>query len=233
MLLAGAAGIVCLDQDAARGRSLGEELGERFHPCAVDVANESEVNSAIAAGCAKFGAIHVAIHAAAIGTPGKLLGRSGPISMEHFDRVIKVNLYGALHLMRAAAARMQGNPPNEHGERGVLINVSSGAAWEGQAGQIAYSASKAALVGMTLPLMRELSTHGIRVMTIAPGAFDTPIYAQAPPKVREGVIAQSLFPKRMGTAGEFAMLIEEVVRNPMHNGRSIRLDAGLILGPGV
>jgi NAD(P)-dependent dehydrogenase (short-subunit alcohol dehydrogenase family) len=133
--------------------------------------------------------------------------------------------------MRAAVPAMAGNEPLADGERGVIINVSSGAAWEGQIGQVSYSASKAALVGMTLPLSRELAEHGIRVMTIAPGAFDTPMYAQVPPSVKEGLIAQSLFPRRMGHPDEFAMLVEEIVRNPMHNGRTIRLDGGMILSP--
>ena len=149
--------------------------------------------------------------------------------MDRFDQVVKVNLYGTVNLARSAAMAMSRNEPNADGERGVIINLASGAAYEGQVGQIAYSASKAAIVGMTLPLMRELAGHGIRVVTVAPGAFDAPMYEQAPPEVKEGIVAASLFPKRMGKASEFASFAEEIVRNPMHNGRTYRFDAGLML----
>ncbi|MEO8560117.1 MAG: SDR family NAD(P)-dependent oxidoreductase, partial [Rhodospirillales bacterium] len=172
-----------------------------------------------------------AVHSAAIGGPSKLITRKGALPMAGFDQVMKVNLYGALHLMRAAVPAMMQNMPNEDGERGVIVNVSSGAAWDGQVGQIAYAASKAAIVGMTTPLMRELAEHGIRVMAVAPGAFDTPIYDGAPPALKQSLIDHSLFPKRMGKPDEFAMLVEEIVRNPMHNGRTYRLDAGMAMPP--
>lgn len=176
-------------------------------------------------------AVQVVVNAAAVAAPAKLLSSRGPLPMEVFDKGIKVNLYGPIHVMRTVAPGMAASEPTVDGERGVIINVASGAAWEGQIGQIAYSASKGALVGLTMPLFRELAQHGIRVMTVAPGAFDTPIYDQVPPALKEELAAQSLFPRRMGEPAEFAMLIEEIVRNPMHNGRSIRLDAGMILPP--
>lgn len=228
-LALGARGIVALDRDAARADAIAAELGDAYLPVACDVGDEHAVHAAIDAGLQRFGRIDVAIAAAAIGGPAKLLGRKGPISMQGFDAVLRVNLYGAVHLARSAALAMTRNEPNADGERGVLINIASGAAYEGQIGQVAYSASKAAIVGMTLPLMRELAAHGIRVTTVAPGAFDTPMYEQAPPQVKEGIISMSLFPKRMGKASEFALFAEEIVRNPMHNGRSYRFDAGLYL----
>lgn len=229
LLAAGFKGVAGFDLDTERGQALERELGPKFKYMRVDIADEAAVNAAVEEVHQQFGALHVVVNAAAIGTPAKLYGRNGAIPMEKFDRVLKVNLYGSVHVLRAAVAKMVGNAPNGDGERGVCINVASGAAWEGQSGQLAYSASKAALVGITMPLMRELSPHGIRIMTVAPGAFDTPMYSQAPPSVKEDLVAQSLFPKRMGHPDEFAMLVEEIVRNPMHNGRAIRLDAGLIL----
>jgi NAD(P)-dependent dehydrogenase (short-subunit alcohol dehydrogenase family) len=228
-LALGAGGVVALDRDAARGAAIAAELGERYLPFVCDVSDEQAVQAGIDAGIARFSRIDVAIAAAAIGGPAKLLGRKGPIPMDRFDAVLKVNLYGTIHLARSAAMAMTRNDPNEDGERGVIINLASGAAYEGQIGQVAYSASKAAIVGMTLPLMRELAEHGIRVTTVAPGAFDTPMYEQAPPEVKQGIISASLFPKRMGKASEFALFAEEIVRNPMHNGRSYRFDAGLYL----
>lgn len=231
LLRGGARGIAILDLNAARGAALAAEAPERILFCQTDVSDEVAVEAALAATLNRFGSLQLALHAAAIGGPAKLVSRKGPMLMALFDRVLKINLYGALHMMRAAVPVMQRNTPNVDGERGVVINVSSGAAYEGQVGQIAYSASKAALVGMTLPLSRELAEYGIRVVTIAPGAFDTPIYDGAPPALKESIIREALFPKRMGKPDEFAMLAEEVLRNPMHNGRTYRLDAGMILRP--
>ncbi len=227
----GARGVAILDLDEERGRRLAKEGGERCLFAKTDVADLGSVESAVEETKSRFGDIHVVIAAAGIALPSKLLTKGGPIPMEKFDRVIKVNLYGTLHLIRAATPAMTQNAPNEDGERGVIINVSSGAAYEGQIGQVAYSASKAALVGMTFPLMRELAEFGVRVMTIAPGAFDTPIYDTIPPAVKAGMVQQFLFPKRMGTAREFALLVEEIIRNPIHNGRTYRFDAGNILSP--
>lgn len=228
-LAIGARGIIALDRDASRGAAIAAELGDPFLGVPCDVSDTEAVQQAIDAGVERFGRVDVAIAAAAIGGPAKLISRKGPMPMDKFDQVLKVNLYGTVNLARAAAMAMTRNEPNDDGERGVIINLASGAAYEGQVGQVAYSASKAAIVGMTLPLMRELAEHGIRVVTVAPGAFDTPMYEQAPPEVKEGIVAVSLFPKRMGKASEFALFAEEIVRNPMHNGRSYRFDAGLLL----
>lgn len=231
LLAAGARGVAAIDVDATKGRSFAAEAPERTLFLQADVSDEAAIDAAVAATVARFGALHVAVNAAAIGGPAKLISRKGAIPMALFDKVIRINLYGPMHVMRAAVPEMMRNGPNADGERGVIINVSSGAAWEGQVGQLGYAASKAALVGLTLPLARELADHGIRVATIAPGAFDTPIYDAAPAAVKQSVASCALFPKRMGKPDEFAMLAEEVVRNPMHNGRTYRLDGGMILPP--
>lgn len=227
----GARGVVVLDLNAERGARLADELGERCLFVRTDVADDAAVQRAVADGVARFGALHAVVSAAAIPGPARLIGRGGPMAMDRFDKVMKINVYGTLHVLRAAVPAMLGNAPNDEGERGVIVNVASGAAYEGQIGQIAYSASKAALVGMTMPLARELAAHGIRAVTIAPGAFETPIYDGIPKAVREGMIDTLLFPKRFGRAPEFAMFVEEILRNPMHNGRSYRFDGGAILPP--
>jgi NAD(P)-dependent dehydrogenase (short-subunit alcohol dehydrogenase family) len=231
LLACGARGIGVIDIDVARGQAFAAEAPDRILFLRADVSDEAAIDSAVAAVADRFGGLHVAVNAAAIGGAAKLISRRGAISMALFDKVMRINLYGPMHVMRAAVPQMMKNSPNEDGERGLIANVSSGAAWEGQIGQVAYAASKAALVGLTLPLTRELAEHGIRVTTIAPGAFDTPIYDGAPPAVKQSVVAHALFPRRMGKPDEFAMLVEEIVRNPMHNGRTYRLDAGMILPP--
>jgi 3-hydroxyacyl-CoA dehydrogenase / 3-hydroxy-2-methylbutyryl-CoA dehydrogenase len=233
LLSLGARGVALLDLNAERGAQLTAELGERCLFIRTDITDEGAVETAIAATRERFGAIHAMVAAAAIPGPSKLVTRNGPMDMKKFDAVMKVNVYGTLHVMRSTVMAMLGNAGNEDGERGVLINVASGAAYEGQIGQIAYSASKAALVGMTMPLARELAVHGIRVMTIAPGAFDTPIYEAIPPAVRDGVVGCLLFPKRLGKPSEFALLVEELIRNPLHNGRTYRFDGGAILPPSL
>ena len=231
LLGSGVAGVAVLDLDATRAAALVTAAPSRVLFVQTDVADESAVDAAIDATLARFGAVHLVVNAAAIGAPSKLVSKKGPLPMASFDRVLKINLYGVIHVLRAAVPAMLRNAPNDDGERGVVINVSSGAAWEGQVGQVAYSASKAALLGLTMPLMRELAEHGIRVCAIAPGLFDTPIYDAAPPGLKESLIGQTLFPKRMGKADEFASFVDEIVRNPMHNGRNHRLDAGMSLRP--
>lgn len=225
----GARGIGIVDRDEKRGAALAATLGERALFVSTDISHAQAVDGAVAAIAERFGAVHFLVNCAAIGGPARLIGRNGPIALEKFDQVIRINLYGSLHLLRAAVPQMMKNVPNDEGERGVVINVSSGAAYEGQIGQIAYAASKAALIGMTMPLARELGAHGIRVVTVAPGAFDTPIYEQAPPAVKESVVRGAIFPRRMGYASEFAQFAAEIATNPMHNARTYRLDAGLTL----
>ena len=218
-----------IDMDEARGSALAEELGGSASFQKADISDAGAVDTAVATLLERIRSVNVLVNCAAIGGPAKLIGRDGPIALDKFDRVLRINLYGSLHLMRAVVPAMLLNEPTDDGERGVVINVSSGAAYEGQIGQIAYAASKAALIGMTMPLARELGGQGVRVVTIAPGAFDTPIYEQAPPAVKETIVRGAIFPKRMGTADEFARFAAEIVTNAMHNARTYRLDAGLML----
>lgn len=230
-LSAAGATVTAIDTDATKGQAFVADAPDRRLFLQADVADEAAIDQAVAALVARFGPPNFVMNAAAVGGPAKLVSRKGAIPMALFDRTMRINLYGAMHVMRAAVPEMMKNSPNDDGERGVIVNVSSGAAWEGQVGQLGYAASKAALVGLTLPLARELAEHGIRVATVAPGAFDTPIYDSAPPALKQGLVAHALFPKRMGRPDEFALLIEEIARNPMHNGRTYRLDAGMILPP--
>lgn len=225
----GALGIGIVDRDEMRGNALAASIGANALFVRTDISSAPAVDSAIAAITARFGTVHFLVNCAAIGGPARLIGRNGPIALDKFDQVMQVNLYGALHLLRATVPQMMKNEPNAEGERGVAINVSSGAAYEGQVGQIAYAASKAALIGMTMPLARELGSHGIRVVTVAPGGFDTPMYEQAPPSLKESIVASAIFPKRFGYASEFAQFAAEIVTNPMHNARTYRFDAGLML----
>jgi 3-hydroxyacyl-CoA dehydrogenase/3-hydroxy-2-methylbutyryl-CoA dehydrogenase len=226
----GATGAVILDLNDDRAKNIVSELGaECVFYRKTDVADTEAVEKAVAEGAAKFGGIHVVVNAAAVGAPGKILSRSGPIDMKKFNRAIAINLIGPVNVIRSSIVEMVKNQPNADGERGVIINVASGAAYEGQIGQAAYSAAKAGLIGMTMPLMREFAEHGVRVMTLALGMFDTPLYEQVPPEVKQDLIKQSLFPKRMGRPEEFAWMVEEITRNPLHNGRTYRFDAGLIL----
>lgn len=225
----GALGIGIVDRDEISGKTLVASLGANAMFVQTDISSAPAVDSAVAAITARFGTVHFLVHCAAIGGPARLIGRNGPIALEKFDQVMQVNLYGALHLLRATVPQMMRNAPNVEGERGVVINVSSGAAYEGQIGQIAYAASKAALIGMTMPLARELGAHGIRVVTVAPGGFDTPMYEQAPPELKESIVRDAIFPKRFGYPSEFAQFAAEIVTNPMHNARAYRLDAGLML----
>jgi 3-hydroxyacyl-CoA dehydrogenase / 3-hydroxy-2-methylbutyryl-CoA dehydrogenase len=227
----GAKGVVISDLNEKTGTSLAAELGDRAIFIATDVSDLSSVEAAVAATEKCFGPVNTVIASAGITAPAKLMGRSGMIAVEKFDAAIKTNLYGTLYVIRCAVQSMMKAGVDEDGERGVILCVSSGAAFEGQIGQIGYSAAKAAIVGMTFPLMRELAPEGIRVVTVAPGAFDTPIYGTVPPEVKAGLVAQMLFPKRMGRVEEFALFAEEIIRNPMHNGRTYRFDAGVILNP--
>ena len=178
-----------------------------------------------------FGGIHVAVNCAGVGDAAKVLSKKGPMSMEGFSRVVKINLIGTMNAIRLAAEKMVANDPNEDGEKGVVINTASVAAFDGQIGQAAYSASKGGVVGMTLPVARELAGFGIRVVTIAPGTFDTPMLAALPEKARQSLAEQVPFPSRLGRPDEFAALVQHIVENEMLNGEVIRLDGALRMGP--
>lgn len=221
-----------LDLALEKGQALVKELGrERVMYVQTDVTSESSVQAAIEHVAGSFGTIHVAVNCAGIGLAQKTLSRNGPHRLDHFAKVVTVNLIGTFNVIRLAAEQMAGNEPNGHGERGVIINTASVAAFEGQVGQVAYSASKAGVVGMTLPVARDLAPVGIRVMTIAPGLFDTPMFDQLPRSAREALGAQVPFPQRLGMPKEYAMLAAQIIQNPMLNAETIRLDGGIRMQP--
>jgi NAD(P)-dependent dehydrogenase (short-subunit alcohol dehydrogenase family) len=210
-----------------RAEKIRSELGDGVIFCKTDVTDESAVQAAVDKTIDYFGKIHIGINCAGVPTPAKVLGKEGPMSMDHFNRVLQINLVGTMHVIRLAAEKMLKNTPNEDGERGVIINTASIAAFEGQIGQAAYSASKAGVVGMTLPIAREFADHGIRVVTIAPGIFETPMMAGLPEKVREALNKMVPFPSRLGKPSEFALLVKQIIGNPMLNACTIRLDGAL------
>jgi NAD(P)-dependent dehydrogenase (short-subunit alcohol dehydrogenase family) len=219
------------DTNEEKGAALAEEWGEQAIFVKTDVTDETSVQNAVDAVADRFGAVHVVVNCAGIGIAKKVLGKNGPHDLDSFAKVIQVNLIGTFNVIRLAAAKMIQNEPNADGERGVIINTASVAAFEGQIGQAAYSASKGGIVGMTLPLARELAAHGIRVMTIAPGLFDTPLFASLPEKAREALGAMTPFPSRLGRPDEFALLAQSIVENPMLNGSTIRLDGAIRMQP--
>lgn len=221
--------IADLNEDA--GRALASGLGSQARFARVNVADEAQVVEAIALAQSELGGIHGVINCAGIGTPGKVLGKEGALPLDHFARVININLIGTFNVIRLAAQVMSTQPPNEEGERGVIINTASVAAYEGQIGQPAYAASKAGVVGMTLPIAREFARIGIRVVTIAPGLFETPMMASLPQEARDSLGRSVPFPARLGRPSEFAHLVQSIVENSMINGETIRLDGALRMAP--
>ena len=220
-----------LDVQEELGRKAAAELGERAGFIRCDVSDEANVNAAVAAAHAAMGGLNLAVNCAGVVGAGRMLGRDGPMSGAFFAKVVSINLVGTLHVDKAAAQLMQANSPNAEGERGLLIHTSSVAAYEGQIGQIAYSATKAAVIGMMLPMARELARAGIRVMTVAPGIFETPMVAGMTPELQASLGAQVPFPSRLGRPAEFADLVLAIVRNPMLNGETIRLDGAIRMQP--
>ncbi len=196
-----------------------------------DVTDEEGVSDAIDAALQNFGGLHGAINCAGIAAAEKVLGREGPHSLKSFSEVVEVNLVGTFNVVRLAAEAMVKNEPTEGGERGVIVNTASVAAFDGQIGQVAYAASKGGVAAMTLPIARELARHGIRVMAIAPGIFDTAMLAGLPEAARESLGKQVLFPQRLGRPEEFAALARHIIENEMLNGEVIRLDAAVRLAP--
>ena len=220
-----------LDLAEENARKLIDELGGNVIFIGTDVTEEHSVRSALDSAVATFGALHVVVNCAGIASAERVLGKKGPMPLENFERVIRVNLVGTFNVIRLAAEKMARNEPNAEGERGVIVNTASAAAFEGQIGQAAYSASKGGVVSMTLPIARELAAFGIRVVTVAPGIFDTPMFGSLPDNVREGLGKIVPFPSRLGRPEEFALLVEAIVANPMLNGTTIRLDGGLRMPP--
>ncbi len=218
---------VISDTNAAPGEKLAAELGSRAFFAAADVTDEAQVASAIAAGRKKFGALHGAVNCAGIAPGERILGRSGPHRLESFRRAVDINLTGTFNVLRLAAQAMGDNEPDAEGERGIIINTASVAAFEGQVGQAAYSASKAGVAGLTLPAARELARLGIRVMAIAPGVFETPMVAAFTAELKQSLAAQVPFPPRLGRPEEYAALVEHIIGSPYLNGEVIRLDGAL------
>lgn len=219
--------VVIADVDREAGEHVAQELGAQALFVPTDVSDEQDAAAAVDSATARFGALHGAISCAGVAVAERLLGRDGVHRLASFTRVIGVNLIGTFNVMRFAARAMEKNTPGPHGERGVIVNTASIAAFEGQTGQTAYSASKAAIVGMTLPAARELARAGIRVMAIAPGVFETPMVESMSADVRASLSAQVPFPARLGAPFEFAALVLHIIENPMLNGAVIRLDGAL------
>jgi NAD(P)-dependent dehydrogenase (short-subunit alcohol dehydrogenase family) len=223
--------IVLADVNAAGGEAVAKELGATAVFIQTDVGDEAQVSAAVALATARFGALHGAINCAGIAPAERVLGRTGPHALAMFQRVINVNLIGTFNVIRLAAEAMARNEPGTDGERGVVVNTASVAAFEGQIGQAAYSASKAGVAGMTLPIARELARFGIRVATIAPGIFETPMVASMSSEVQASLGAQVPFPSRLGKPDEYAALAEHIFSNVMLNGDVIRLDGAIRMGP--
>jgi NAD(P)-dependent dehydrogenase (short-subunit alcohol dehydrogenase family) len=218
-----------LDLQEAAGEKVAKEIGAAFFKC--DVAVESQVNAAMAAARDAMQGINLLVNCAGVVGVGKLLGKEGPMSGEYFEKVVRVNLVGTFLCDKAAAAIMRSNAPNEEGERGVLIHTASVAAFEGQIGQVAYSATKAGIAGMTLPIARELAAFGIRCVAIAPGIFMTPMLASLSKEVQDSLGTQVPFPPRLGKPEEFAQLVQSIVEIPTLNGEVIRLDGAIRMQP--
>jgi NAD(P)-dependent dehydrogenase (short-subunit alcohol dehydrogenase family) len=229
-LAAAGASVVIADLKAEKGEALAGELGATF--VEADVTDEAAVAAAVErAAEASEGGLRISVCCAGIGWAERVAHKGGPHNLEFFSNVVKVNLIGTFNVLRLAAAAMSENEPDEEGERGVCVNTASIAAYDGQIGQIAYSASKGGIVGMTLPAARDMASRGVRVMTIAPGLFDTPLLAALPEEAREALGAGIPFPSRLGQPAEYAQLVEQIVANPMLNGETIRLDGALRMPP--
>ena len=221
--------VAIFDLQEERGRQVADELGGIFVRC--DVSSSESAEAAFAAAREAHGPCGIAVNCAGIAPGSRILGKSGPMPLENFDKVIQVNLVGSFNVMRLAAADMDSREPNADGERGAIVNTASVAAFEGQIGQVAYSASKGGVVAMTLQAARELAREGIRVNTIAPGLFMTPMMAGFTQEVQDSLAATLPFPQRLGQPKEYGMLVEQIVKNPILNGETIRLDCALRMAP--
>lgn len=229
-LAAEGASVVVADLNAERAELVASEIGAVAQ--AADVTDPDAVARAVEAAAGSCAAgLRISVCCAGVGWPAKLIGRDGPTTLEHFAQVININLVGTINALRLAAAAMIGNEPDAEGERGVCINTASVAAYDGQIGQVAYAASKGGVVGLTLPAARELAARGVRVMTIAPGIFDTPMLASLSEEVRRSLGAQVPFPPRLARPSEYADLACHIVANTMLNGEVIRLDGAIRMAP--
>jgi NAD(P)-dependent dehydrogenase (short-subunit alcohol dehydrogenase family) len=230
--LLGAGGrVVLLDVNADTGVAAEQALGSSVRFAQADVTSAEQVQAAIDVAVSSFGGLQGVINAAGIGPAAKVLGRNGPHPLDLFERTIRVNLVGTFNVIRLAGAQMAQNTPEANGERGVIINTASIAAFDGQIGQPAYAASKGGIVALTLPVAREFASLGIRVVTIAPGIFDTPLLAALPEPARVSLGQQVPFPSRLGRPDEYGALARHIVENEMLNGEVIRLDGALRMAP--
>ena len=229
MAAAGGGKVVIADLQADLGEKLAEEIGGKYLKC--DVTSEADGKAAVHAAVREFGGIHVLVNCAGIGVAERTIGKDAPHDLARFARVININLIGTFNMIRLAADAMSKAGPNAVGERGVIINTASVAAYDGQIGQAAYSASKGGVVGMTLPIARDLSRNGIRVVTIAPGLFLTPMLLGLPKEAQDSLGKQVPFPSRLGKPEEYAALARHIVENEMLNGETIRLDGAIRMAP--
>ncbi len=231
MLAAGGGKVLIADLKEAEGNALAAELGASARFVRTDVTDEASGKAAVAAAVERFGGVHGLVNCAGVVHGERVLGKEGIHALASFVRVININLVGSFNMTRLAAEQMAKNAPSAGGERGVIVFTASVAAFDGQIGQPAYSASKAGLVGMTLPIARELARIGIRVMTIAPGIFETPMVGEIPPDIAESLGKMVPFPPRLGRPAEFASLVREIIGNEMLNGEVIRLDGAIRMAP--
>jgi NAD(P)-dependent dehydrogenase (short-subunit alcohol dehydrogenase family) len=230
-LVAAGGRVVLADVNRAAVEAVAVELGGAARAAVADVTDAAGVQAAVQLALSTFGNLSGAVNCAGVALGMRVLGKDGPHDLAAFARVIQVNLIGTFNVVRLAAAAIERGAADENGERGVIVNTASCAAFEGQIGQAAYSASKAGVAGMTLPIARELARCGIRVVTIAPGVFETPMMAGMPEGVRRSLAAQVPFPPRLGRPAEYAALAQHVIENPMLNGAVLRLDGALRMGP--
>lgn len=230
LLAQSGASMVIADINDAAGNQLAAELGRKARFVRVDVTDEASIQRGLS-GASALGILRGVVNAAGVVLAEKVLGKNGPHQLDAFDRIIRINLSGTFNVIRLAAAVIRTSEPTRGGERGVIINTASVAAFDGQIGQAAYAASKGGVVGMTLPIARELARYGIRVMTIAPGIFDTPMMAALPEAARESLGQQVPFPPRLGKPSEYAALVKHIIENEMLNGEVIRLDGAIRMAP--
>jgi NAD(P)-dependent dehydrogenase (short-subunit alcohol dehydrogenase family) len=223
--------VVAVDLNRDAGETLRRELGASSAFIASDVTKESDAKAAIETALNTFGHVHGLVNCAGIAPPERVLGKEGPHRLDSFVRVLNVNLIGTFNMIRLAAEAMARENPKDDGERGVIVNTASVAAYEGQIGQAAYAASKGGVVALTLPVARELARYGIRVVTIAPGVFETPMMAGFSPEVQEALGKSVPFPQRLGKPEEYAALVKQICENTMLNGETIRLDGALRMAP--
>lgn len=230
MLAAAGGKVVIADLQAEAGQALATELGPNALFSTTDVSNEVSASQTIALAVSSFGAVHGLINCAGIAPAEKVLGKNGPHSLDLFAKVIQINLVGSFNMIRLAAQAMSNNSPNAQGERGVIVSTASVAAFEGQIGQAAYTASKGGVVAMTLPIARELARQGIRVLAIAPGIMETPMLLGMPQEVQDALGNMVPFPSRLGKPAEYAALVAHIIGNPYLNGEVIRLDGAIRMG---